>query len=557
MKSPPENRYNPRQSLLQARGNSVTMPVDKTRQSWKPGDGWEKAIDDIHYVRALAKELGGPERVKRQHDGGRYTVRERIDKMVDPGSFMEAGPMVGAAEFDADGNIVGFTPGAYVMGLAEIDGRPVAIGGDDFTISGGSPHNVRKGARQFTQPLAIQYGVPYIQLVEGVGHSSKSDEAAGHMGLPGGDLWWRGVELLKTVPVAAGIMGSVAGAPAAFALMSHFTVMIKEQSQIFPSGPPVVRRAIGETLDKEELGGYRMHVHESGQVDNVAEDEEDAFDQLKKFISYLPNTTSDVAERVETGDPPDRRPEELLNIVPANRKRAYDPRKLIRLVVDNGEFFEMRRHWGGAVITGFARLDGYSVGVVGSDPRSLAGAMDGWAAEKYAHFVDLCDAFNLPVVIFLDMPGFMLGSHAERKATMRRGVRALIASAEADVPKIEFNVRKAYGVAADAPHSLGHPNGLNLRFGWPAGEWGGIPIEGGVAAAYRREIENAPDPDAHREMIENRLLRLRSPFRAAYKGDVVDLIDPRETRQLACRFVKLAQPMLQKLARRPKRAVRP
>ena len=534
------------------------MPVDKTRQSWKPGDGWEKAIDDIRYVRGLAKELGGPERVKRQHDGGRYTVRERIDKMVDPGSFMEAGPMVGAAEFDADGNIIGFTPGAYVMGLAEIDGRPVAIGGDDFTISGGSPHNVRKGARQFTQPLAIQYGLPYIQLVEGVGHSSKSDEAAGHMGLPGGDLWWRGVELLKTVPVAAGIMGSVAGAPAAFALMSHFTVMIKEQSQIFPSGPPVVRRAIGETLDKEELGGYKMHVHESGQVDNVAENEEDAFDQLKKFISYLPNTTSDVAERVETGDPPDRRPEELLNIVPANRKRAYDPRKLIRLVVDNGEFFEMRRHWGGAVITGFARLDGYSVGIIGSDPRSLAGAMDGWAAEKYAHFVDLCDAFNLPVAIFLDMPGFMLGSHAERKATMRRGVRALIASAEADVPKIEFNVRKAYGVAADAPHSLGHPNGLNLRFGWPAGEWGGIPIEGGVAAAYRREIENAPDPDAHREMIENRLLRLRSPFRAAYKGDVVDLIDPRETRQLACRFIKLAQPMLRKLAQRtPKRAVRP
>ena len=245
------------------------MPVDMNRKNWKPGDSWEKAIDDIHYVRSLAKELGGPDRVKRQHDGGRYTVRERIDKMVDPGSFMEAGPMVGAAEFDADGNIRGFTPGAYVMGLAEIDGRPIAIGGDDFTISGGSPHNVHKGARQFTQPLAIQYGIPYVQLVEGVGHSSKSDEAAGHMGLPGGDLWWRNVELLRRVPVAAGIMGSVAGAPAAFALMSHFTVMIKGQSQIFPSGPPVVRRAIGEMMDKEELGGYQMHVHDSGQVDNV------------------------------------------------------------------------------------------------------------------------------------------------------------------------------------------------------------------------------------------------------------------------------------------------
>ncbi|MCH7653635.1 MAG: propionyl-CoA carboxylase, partial [Chloroflexi bacterium] len=516
------------------------MPIDPNRETWKPGMSWEEAIEDIEYIRRLGQEMGGSERVERQHSGGRYTIRERIQKMVDEGSFVEAGPLVGAAEYDENGNLCEFTPGAYVMGLAEIDGRPVAIGGDDFTISGGSPHNVRKHSRQFTQPLAIQYGIPYVQLVEGVGHSSKADEAAGHMGLPQGDLWWEAVELLRRVPVAAGIMGSVAGAPAAFALMSHFTVMVKGQSQIFPSGPPVVRRAIGETLDKEALGGSQMHVHESGQVDNEAESEEDAFEQIKQFISYLPNTTSDVAPRVETGDPPDRRPEELLNIIPANRRRSYDARKLIRLVVDNGEFFEMRRHWAGALITGFARLDGYSVGIIGSDPTKLAGAMDGWAAEKYAHFVDLCDAFNLPVVVFLDMPGFMLGSHAERKATMRRGVRALIASAEAKVPKVEFNVRKSYGVAADAPNSVGMPDGLNLRFGWPSGEWGGIPIEGGVAAAYRREIEAAPDPDAHREMIEERLFHLRSPMKAAHHFDVIDLIDPRATRRLACRFVSLA-----------------
>ena len=533
------------------------MPIDKTRQSWKPGLPWEQAIEDIEYVKQLASELGGEERIARQHSGGRYTIRERIEKMVDPGTFEEAMPLVGAAEYDEDGNLVDFTPGAYVMGTAELDGRTVAIGGDDFTISGGSPHNVHKHARQFTQPLALQYGIPYVQLVEGVGHSSKSDESAGHMGLPTGEQWWRGAELLKTVPVAAGIMGSVAGAPAAFALMSHFTVMVKGQSQIFPSGPPVVRRAIGEKLDKEALGGAAMHVHESGQVDNEADTEEDAFAQIRKFISFLPNTTSDVAPRLDTGDSPERRPEELLNIIPGNRRHGYNPRKLIQLVVDNGDFFEMRRHWAGALITGFARLDGYSVGVIGSDPMKMAGAMDGPAADKYAHFVDLCDAFNLPVVVFLDMPGFMLGSHAERKATMRRGVRALIASAEAQVPKIEFNVRKAYGVAADAPHSLGYPNGLNLRFGWPAGEWGGIPIEGGVAAAYRREIEAAEDPDAHREAIEERLLRLRSPFRAAHKGDVIDLIDPRDTRRIACKWVKLAQPMLAKLAMRPKRAVRP
>ena len=429
------------------------MPIDPKRETWKPGMPWEKALDDIDYITGLGREMGGAERIERQHKGGRYTVRERVDKILDSGSFMEYGPMIGAAEYDEEGNLIEFSPGAYVMGLGEIDGRPVAIGGDDFTISGGSPHNVRKHPTDFMQPLASQYGIPYIQLVEGVGHSAKSDEAKGHMGLPDGGLWWRGIELLKKVPVAAGIMGSVAGAPAAFALMSHFTVMVKDQSQIFPSGPPVVKRAIGEDLDKEELGGYKMHVHDSGQVDNVADSEEEAFEQIKKFISYLPNTTNDVAPRIETGDPPDRRPEELLNIIPPNRKRSYDPRKLIKLVVDNGEFFEMRRHWAGALITGFARLDGYSVGVIGSDPMFMAGAMDGWAAEKYAHFVDLCDAFNLPVVIFLDMPGFMLGSHSERKATMRRGVRALIASAEAEVPKIEFNVRKAYGVAADAAHA--------------------------------------------------------------------------------------------------------
>jgi acetyl-CoA carboxylase carboxyltransferase component len=533
------------------------MPADQTHESWKPGMGFDVAVDEIAYIRSLAEEMGGEERVKRQHDGGRYTIRERVDKILDPGSFIEAGPLVGAAEYDGDGNLRDFTPGAFVMGLGEVDGRPVAIGGDDFTISGGSPHNVHKGAAQFAVPLAHQYGIPYIQLIEGVGHSSKSDESAGHMGLPSGATFYRALQLLNRVPVAAGIMGAVAGAPAAFALSSHFTVMVKGQSQIFPSGPPVVERAIGEQISKDDLGGAHMHVHESGQVDNEAESEEDAFEQIKAFLSYLPNTTNLVAPRVETGDDPNRRVEELLTIMPQDRRRAYDPRKLIRLVMDNGEFFEMRRHWSGSLITGFARLDGYSVGVIGNDPMVLAGAMDGDAADKYAHFVDLCDAFNLPVVIFLDMPGFMLGSSSERKATMRRGIRALVASLEAKVPKIEFNIRKSYGVAADAPNSLGLPDGLNLRFGWPSGEWGGIPIEGGVAAAYKREIESAPDPEAHRTMIEDRLLRLRSPMKAAHHFDVIDLIDPRDTRRLACQFVKLAQPLLAELASRPKRAVRP
>jgi acetyl-CoA carboxylase carboxyltransferase component len=534
------------------------MPVDPKREMWKPGMPWEAAIEEMEYRKKLAQEMGGPDRVKRQHEGGRYTIRERIEKMVDPGSFLEAGPLVGAGEYDKDGHMTGFTPGAYVLGLATINGRFVAIGGEDFTISGGSPANVHKGMVQFTQPLALQYGIPYIQFVEGAGHSSKADESAGRMGLYPGTQWWWDTQLLKTVPLLSGIMGACAGAPAAHALMSHFTVMLKGKSQVFPSGPPVVSRALGEKLTKDELGGSQVHVHQSGQVDNEAETEEDAFAQLKACLSYLPDTTSDVTPRIATGDPPDRRAEELLNIVPTTRTRPYDVRKLVRLVVDNGEFFEMRRYYGGSLVTGFARLDGYSVGVMANDPLVLAGAMDGDASDKYAHFLDLCDTFNLPVLIFVDLPGFMLGSKAERAATMRRGCRALIASQEAEVPKVEFCVRKSYGVAADAPHSIGAFTGLNLRFGWPAGEWGGIPIEGGVAAAYKREIEAAPDPDAYRRSIEERLLRLRSPFRAAEHFDCIDLIDPRDTRRLACTFVRAAQPMLKRLAQRPyKRAVRP
>ena len=533
------------------------MPIDEQRRSWRPGDSWDDALAELEYIRSLAREMGGPERIKRQHDAGRYTVRERVDRLVDPGTFVEAGSLVGAAEYNEDGDLRDFTPGAYVMGFAEINGRSVVVGGHDFTISGGSPHNVHKGPQQFAIPLAQQYGIPYIQLVEGAGHSTKSDEAAGHMGLPQGDGWWRLLGAMREVPVVSGIMGACAGLPAVAALTSHFTCMVRGQSQIFPSGPPVVERALGEKISKEDLGGADMHVHGSGQVDNEADSEDELFDQIRTFLSYLPQTTHDVAERVETGDPPNRRPEELLKIVPEKRTRAYNARKLIAHVVDNGDFFEMRRYYGGSLITGFARLDGYSVGVIANDPTVLAGAMDGDAADKYAHFVDLCDAFNLPVVLFIDMPGFMLGSKAEERATMRRGTRALIASFEADVPKVEFMVRKAYGVAADAPNSIGAPHGANLRFGWPAGEWGGIPIEGGVAAAYRREIEAAPDPDAHRAAIEERMLRLRSPIRAAHQFDVVDLIDPRDTRKLACTFVHAAQPLLKRLAERPKRIVRP
>ena len=315
----------------------LSMPVDQTRESWKPGQDWLGAIEEINYIKELGREMGGEYGVARQHRGGRYTIRERIDKFLDPDSFFEAGPLVGGYEYDENGDLREFTPGAFVMGMGQIDGRNIVIGGDDFTISGGSPHNVSKGASQFATPLAAQYGLPYVQLIEGVGHSAKRDEEEGRMALPGGRTWWRHINLLNKVPVASGIMGSVAGAPAAFALLSHFTVMIKGQSQIFPSGPPVVRRAIGETFNKEELGGSKVHVYQSGQVDNEAEDEEDAFDQIKQFLSYLPDTTNDV-----TGARPQRRRPE-----PAGgRAAAHHPREPQARLQPSQAGQAGRRSWG-------------------------------------------------------------------------------------------------------------------------------------------------------------------------------------------------------------------
>ena len=301
-----------------------------------------------------------------------------------------------------------------------------------------------------------------------------------------------------------------------------------------------------------------MHVHESGQVDNEAESEEDAFDQIKRFLSYLPNTTSEVAPRVETGDPPDRRPEELLNIIPPNRKRGYNARTLLSHVVDNGEFFEMRRPYAGALITAFARLDGYPVGVLASDPMKLAGAMDGDVADKYTHFVDLCDTFNLPLVIFLDMPGFMLrlprrtqGDHAAGRARphrQRRGGRPQDRVQRAQVLWRRRRRAQQRGPPLRTQPALRLARGRVGRHPHRGRRW---PLP--TAARSRA----ATDPDAHREAIEERLLRLRSPFRAAHRGDVIDLIDPRDTRRVACTFVKLAQPALARLASRPKRAVRP
>jgi len=526
--------------------------------TWKLGLGWDVAIEEMRRRREAARRMGGKERIARQRSQGKLTIYERIEQMVDKDTFFEVGSLMGKGKYDENGDMIDFTPAAFATGLAEIDGRLVAVGGEDFTLSGGSPAGLHKDCTFFMKPMALQYGIPCVQLHDGAGASAAGYEEAGRMMLPPGHQYWsQDVQLLHKVPVVSAVLGPCAGHVAGRAMLSHFSIMTKGTGQIFPAGPPVVARALYEDISKNELGGTRMHVRETGVIDNEAEDEADCFRQIRQFLSYMPDSVYEVPPRKDMGDDPNRREEALLGIVPMERKKTYDMYKLIRLLVDKGEFFETRKYYGRALITAFARMDGYVVGILASNPMFNAGAVEGKGAQKMARFIDLCNLFSIPLVLIPDVPGFMIGVEAEKGATMRYGMAAVMAAQEASVPKVQINVRKSYGMGGDAFSSAGGTTTpLNLRFGWPSGEWGAIPIEGGVAAAYRRDIESSPDPDARRKELEEKLIGLRSPFRAAETGDVIDIIDPRDTRLVICKFIKAAQPYLKKNAG-PKRSVRP
>jgi acetyl-CoA carboxylase carboxyltransferase component len=309
--------------------------------------------------------------------------------------------------------------------------------------------------------------------------------------------------------------------------------MVRETAQLFVAGPPVVRHGMGREVGKEELGGWRIHARESGAVDNLAEDEDDALGQAARFLSYLPQSVWEAAPRMPCGDDPARADEALRSIVPRSRRQVYDVRGLVGLVVDRGSLFEMGRGYGGSAITALARLDGWPVAVVASDPRVYGGGLTAAASDKLARFVDFADAFHLPVVNFVDQPGFVIGVEAERAGTIRRGARALAAIYQARTPWVSVLVRKVFGVAG-AAH--GNAQTLNLRFAWPSGDWGSLPLEGGVQAAYRRELEAAEDRAALEAEITARLDALRSPFRTAEAFGVEKIIDPADTRRLLCEW---------------------
>lgn len=502
---------------------------------------WQPEVDDLEKRYTLARQLGGPERVARHHADGKLTVRERIERLVDTGSFLEVGRLTGRGTY-VDGELTSLTPAPYVMGLAKIDGRFVAIGGEDFTIRGGSGGGLdrRKGGQGgFVEDLAYTYRIPLINLIDGAGGSVRSIARSGHAQLPGVDTFERSTQLLGRVPVLCAVLGSSAGGPAGRAVLSHWSVMAEGTSHVFAAGPAVVARALGREPTKEELGGVDLAVDTAGCIDNRAPDEATCFVQLRRVLSYLPQNVWEQPSRGSTEDSPERRAEDLLSIVPRNRRRMYPMHKLVQLVVDHDSCFEIQPTFGTAVITCLARLNGYPVGIVANNPMVLGGAVDVAAANKVEHFAGVCDTFHLPLIFFVDTPGFMVGRDAEAAGTLRAGMRALMAVQQATVPKLMVIIRKCYGMGAAIATTT--DSILSYRLAWPSAEWGSLPIEGGVAVAYRRDIVQAPDPAKRQQELEAELLAMNSPLRTAEAFAVEDMIDPRETRPLLCRFIEAAQ----------------
>jgi acetyl-CoA carboxylase carboxyltransferase component len=517
---------------------------------------WQPELDEIRRREAIAREMGGEANVKRQHDAGRLTVRERIDRLLDPGSFHEIGTLTGRATYDDAGQLAAFTPSNFVVGTGRIDSRRVVVGGDDFTVRGGAADAKVGDKMGYGEKLARGLRIPMVRLVDGTGGggSVKTIEQIGRTYVPANPAWDQITAMLGEVPVVGACLGPVAGLGAVRVVTSHFSVMVRGVSQLFVAGPPVVERGVGEKVNKEELGGYEIHTRGSGAVDNEVASEDEAFAQIRRFLSYLPSSVWQAPPRATSADPAERREEDLISAIPRDRRKTYDVRRILHAVLDRDSFFEIGHYYGRPLVTGLARLNGHPVGVMANDPRHGGGAPNAPACDKMIRLVDICDTFHIPVVNFVDNPGFLIGSAAERAGTIRAGARALVAVYQATTPWISILIRRCYGVAG-AGH--GNAQSLNLRYAWPSGDWGSLPIEGGVQAAYKRDIEASPDPAARRREIEENLNQFRSPLRTAEAFGVEEIIDPRDTRPLLCEWIEGAYGMLPSELGPKARAVRP
>jgi len=501
---------------------------------------WQPELEEIILRQRFADALGGENNIERQHQSGRMTARERINQLLDDGSFHEIGAFTGQGQYDENGDLENVKPANIIIGKGMIAKRRVVVAAEDFTVRAGSSEAAAPEKMVFAERLAVDTRIPLIRLVDAVGGSIRLLEKNQSTKIPGYDQWPM-TDMLGIIPIVGVAMGPCAGLGAVRVIASHFSIMIKNTSQIFAAGPHIVGPGMNQEITKEELGGSQIHAHGSGVADNEAENEIDALGQVKQFLSYMPSNVFQLPPTIDSQDNADRKEESLASIIPRDRRKVYNMREILIKVFDRNSLFEIGKYQGRSTITMLGRLKGYPVGIMANDPYIYGGAMTDVAAEKIVRFVDMCDTFHLPVVNFVDQPGVAIGLDAERRGTIRKAIRAQFAIAQASVPWATVFVRRSFGVAgaAYAPR-----NRTNLRCAWPSAYWGSLPIEGGVEAAYRKEIAAAEDPKALRNELVKYYRRFESPFRTAERFGIEEIIDPRNTRPVLCDWAEEAFDLL-------------
>lgn len=500
---------------------------------------WEAEIAELRRREAFTEAMGGADKVARQHAFGKLTIRERLDAIVDRGTFHEIGKLAGASTYDAEGNLQSFVPASFIFGTAEIDGRPVMVSGDDFTVRGGSAELAFPAKRAHAEGLARELRLPHIRLVDGMGGggSVKTIETAGRTYIPALRSWDLVVQHLAVAPSVSLALGSVAGIGAARVATSHYSVIVRDTAQMMIAGPALVDWARLGEVSKEELGHARIHTR-NGAIDDEVASEAEAFERARRFLSYLPTSVDELPPVLPCDDDPQRREEELFSIVPRDARKVYKMRRIIEAVVDRGSFFEFGKEWGKSIITGFARLEGIPIAIFAEDPFVYGGAWTANGCRKLRRLIDMASIFHLPLVHLEDCPGFFIGKKSEEESTIRYGSEVLATLGQSPTPFCTVVIRKAFGVAGAANHK---PGSHHFRFAWPSGDWGSLPIEGGIEVAYKAELQEASDYDAHLQRIKERLNRVRSPFRSAEHFEIEEIIDPRHTRPLLCNWIRLAR----------------
>ena len=565
----------------------VNPDADGVRPETSDAESWVPLLKDVDTMRQLSLERFAPDSqdpgVVRQRSRGKLTCRERIDLLLDEDSFREVGSVAGFASYDEEGTITAFTPANHVGGWGKIEGRGTIVCADDFTSRGGHADGAIGAKSGYLDRLSIELRLPSVRLLDGSSgggsvaamvpaqrqqgeSTAKESSGAIKAGRPrvagGGGSFLPGhlgsamyAQQLATVPVVNMLLGSVVGIGAAKAVLGHFSVMVRDIAQLFVAGPPVVQHAMGYDISKEDLGGWHIHCR-NGSVDNLAESEEEAAALTRQFLSYLPGSVYETppVSAPSSDDPPQRREEELLALIPRKRTTTFDMRKAIRLLADKDSFFEVGSLWATDQITGFVRFNGHPLGVIASDSQHAnGGALTADGCSKLTRHVDLCDLFHLPILNLVDNPGFAVGLEHEIAGTIRRGGEWMVAFSQVTVPIFTVVMRRSFGVAGNNYATpVSRPS---MRVAWPAADVGGIPPEGGIEAAYKRQLAEAKDPRALRDELMARIESARGPIGPLSKFQIEELIDPRDTRRLICEWLETAWRLISQPARLTPRAL--